>query len=179
MKRLFIAIDVPDWASEELTRLCVGQPDVRWANADQHHLTLRFIGDVEGHQHERIERVLAGVMAESFTLNIQGVGHFPPRGAPRTLWAGVEACQPLVTLRSRVDRAMVALGTEPAHRKWHPHITLGRLAYGGGSRAGRFFQDNALFQLEPFLVTSFSLYSSQLGSNGALHTIERTYPLAG
>ena len=105
--------------------------------------------------------------------------NYGPRGAPRTLWAGVEENSPLVALRNRVDRAVVDLGLEPAHRKWHPHITLGRVAYGGGSRAGRFFQDNAFFQLEPFLVTSFSLYSSLLRPNGAQHTIERTYPLAG
>ena len=59
----------------------------------------------------------------------------------------------------------------------------GNLTFGAGEAAqtarslGRFLAGNSLFATEPFLVSEFHLYSSQLTSRGAFHVVEASYPL--
>ena len=104
MTRLFVGIEMPEWVSEELSRLGGGIPGARWIPAENYHLTLRFIGDVDGYQYEQIEASLAGLVGESCTLALEGIGHFPPRGEAKTLWVGVEENESLNRLQRRVER---------------------------------------------------------------------------
>ena len=46
--RLFVAIDLPTGVKEQLRGICYGVPGANWLNEEQIHLTLRFIGEVEG-----------------------------------------------------------------------------------------------------------------------------------
>ena len=47
MPRVFVAIELPDWIKEELSRLCLfGLQSVKWVDPQQFHLSLRFIGEV-------------------------------------------------------------------------------------------------------------------------------------
>ena len=48
MYRLFVAIDLPPEIKKELGKICFGLPGAKWVPADQLHLTLRFIGEVDG-----------------------------------------------------------------------------------------------------------------------------------
>src|SRR3546814_13760364 len=48
MIRLFVAVSFPDDVRRSLAALCAGVPGARWANPDQFHLTLRFVGEVAG-----------------------------------------------------------------------------------------------------------------------------------
>ena len=180
MIRLFIGIEMPDWVSDELSRLGGGIPGARWVDSANHHLTLRFIGDVDGYQHDRIERSLGGIVLESFTLSIGGVGHFPPRGHAKVLWAGVDESDELNRLQRQIDRTLTSLQHKPEGRKWYPHVTLARLSSNGnGDRVRSFLQGNSLLRLEPFLVTSFQLYQSTLHPDGARYEVMRSYPLTG
>jgi len=179
MTRLFVGIEMPEWVTEELTRLGGGIPGARWVPSENLHLTLRFIGDVDGYQHEQIENALAGLVGESFTMTLQGIGHFPPRGEAKTLWTGVEENESLQRLQKRVERTIVSLKHRPDSRKWHPHVTLARLGGGGGHRVQSFLQAHSLIKLEPFLVTSFQLYESHLHPSGARYEVINSYRLSG
>ncbi len=48
MIRLFVALSFPEEIRQSLAALCAGVPGARWVNPDQFHLTLRFIGEVDG-----------------------------------------------------------------------------------------------------------------------------------
>jgi RNA 2',3'-cyclic 3'-phosphodiesterase len=179
MTRLFIGLEMPDWVSEELSRLSGGIPGARWMGDDNHHLTLRFVGDVDGYQHEQLENALSGLVGESFTLTLQDIGHFPPRGEAKILWTGVEENEALARLQRRIERIVVRLQFPPDSRKWHPHVTLARLGPGGGHRVQAFLQAHSLLKLEPFLVTSFQLYESHLHPTGSRYEVINSYPLSG
>jgi len=179
MIRLFVAIDLPPALRTILNTMGQGIPGARPVSEEQIHLTLRFIGEVEGHIARDIKEALTEVRATPFPLSIQGVGHFPPRGAPRVLWAGLLRSEELVLLRNRVERQLVACSLPPEQRKFAPHITIARLKDSPFRRVGDFLAGNSLFQSEEFLVESFTLYSTRLIKSGALHTVERQYPLAG
>jgi len=176
--RLFVAVDLPESVRRQLAGLCFGVPGAHWVAAEQIHLTLRFIGEVDGAMFRDVREALAGVRSGSFAMQVQGLGYFPPRQLPRILWAGVAKNEALVLLRNRVEATLVRCGLEPEGRKFAPHITLARLRETPLSRLTNFLAGNGLFTTEPFTVTEFHLYSSQVSAKGAMHQIEANYPLA-
>ena len=179
MIRLFVAIDIPDALRVTLQSMGRGIPGARPVSQDQIHLTLRFIGEVEGGLARDMQEALTEIRMPPFPLFIQGVGHFPPRGAPRVLWAGLPRSEELVLLRNRIERKLVACGLPPEQRKFAPHITIARLKDSPLRRVGEFLAGNSLFRSEEFPVEEFVLYSSRLIQSGAVHSVQRQYPLAG
>jgi len=177
MHRLFIAIDLPEEIKGNLGAISYGLPGARWVASEQVHLTLRFVGEVDGSMFEDIGHGLAGILGPSFSLTIKGLGFFPPRGQPRVLWAGLEASEDLKKLKGRVDGRLRELGLAPDGRKFSPHITLARLRGTPRTRLADFLAGYGLFSLPPFAVDEFHLYSSVLTPGGAVHQKEASYPL--
>lgn len=177
MYRLFVAIDLPADVKIELAAFCFGLPGARWVAADQLHLTLRFIGAVDGALFADIREGLATIEAAPFSFQLQGAGHFPPRGRPRVLWLGVQADERLLHLRNKVNAVLRRLGLEAEKRKFAPHITVARLQDTPRSRLATFLAANNLYQSREIAAVSFQLYSSLVTAKGAIHTLEAEYPL--
>ncbi|MCL2459214.1 MAG: RNA 2',3'-cyclic phosphodiesterase [Desulfobulbus sp.] len=176
-KRLFIAIDPPEEVREQLALLCCGLPAARWLPPYQLHITLCFIGEVDGATFLDIREALGGIIAVPFDLCVRGVGFFPPRGQPRVVWAGIERCEALMALQRKIVTLLFRMGIELENRKYTPHLTLARLQHTPAAKIGKYLVENALFAGGSFTVDRFVLYSSQLGRNGASHCAEQTYPL--
>lgn len=175
MIRLFVAVDIPEDLRGDISSICYGLPGAKWVTPDQLHLTLRFIGEVDGGVFREIRSVLENVKGQAFPLQIKGLGYFPPRKDPRVLWVGLEKSEALLQLRKKVDACLNSLGIESEKRKFSPHITLARLRKTPLVRLTNFLSGNNLFALPEFEVSVFYLYSSQLSSKGAIHTIEAEY----
>ncbi len=177
MIRLFTAVPIPGRINSFLHAMGRSLPGARAVAEDQIHITLRFIGEVEGGLFHDIREKLTGVTGKPFDLAIRGVGHFPPRGKPRILWAGLEPTDQLITLKRRIDAALIECGLPPDNRKFAPHVTFARLNNPPLNRLTNFLAGNAFLQFETFEVTCFNLYSSKLSPKGALHSLEASYPL--
>ncbi len=177
MPRLFVAIDIPEALCTFLHTMGRGIPGAKPVDTAQIHLTLRFIGEVDGGMAKDIKEALNDIHLPAFPLTVCGFGHFPPRKAPRVLWAGLAPSKELLHLRNRIERLLVACGLAAEQRKFSPHITIARLKNSPLKRIGEFLAGNALFRSEEFQVSTFVLYSSRLLKNGAAHTAERSYPL--
>lgn len=179
MPRLFVAIDPSAPVRDALARLSHGVPGAKWVAPEQFHLTLRFIGAVEGALYDEIVEALGDVEAPAFRLAFVGVGHFPPRGAPRVLWAGVNDGAAPGRLHDRIEARLRQLGVAPDRRGFAPHVTLARLKQASLARVRDYLALNGAFATEDFPVTAFQLYSSHLGAAGAVHRVEASYPLEG
>jgi 2'-5' RNA ligase len=177
MPRLFIAIDLPPVHRARIRSICTGIPGARWTPVAQIHLTLRFIGEVDFLLMQQISENLAEVRTEPLTLRIKGLGHFPPGRSPKVLWVGLENSARLLRLRKRLETALVQIGLEPERRKFAPHITLARFNTPPTKPLRDFLATNQLFELPPFPVQEFHLYSSRLTSSGAIHQLEASYPV--
>ena len=177
MYRLFVAIDLPPDIAAQLQEICYGVPGAKWVQPEQMHLTLRFIGEVDGGVFRDIKEGLAEVKSPSFALQVKGLGFFPPRKAPRVLWVGIAPVEQVSGLRNKIENRLLGMGLAPEGRKYSPHITLARLHDTPLSRVGRFLAGNGLFVTAEFPVSEFHLYSSALTSKGAVHTIETSYSL--
>ena len=178
MPRLFIAVDIPETIKKNLESMFFGIPGARWVSLDQLHLTVRFIGDVDGVMFLDIKDRLAEINISPFDIKMKGLGHFPPRGAPRIIWAGLEKSETLMFLRKKIDTALLQIGVTPEKRKFSPHITLARLKNTPPQKVARFLSGNGFFSQEPFQVEDFKLYSSTLTPKGAIHKVERIYSLS-
>lgn len=178
MVRLFVALDLPESAKSTLIRLCHGVPGAKWRRPDQLHLTLRFIGEVDGAMARDIADALGRIEAPAFDLNIRGVGHFGDARRLRVLWAGVDPQPALKRLQSKVARALQEVGLEAEHRKFHPHITLARLQGARMDDITRFECISGGYGAVPVTIDSFVLYSSYLSGEGAIYTPEAVYPLS-
>lgn len=180
MPRLFLALDLPDDIDFELQMACGGIQGARWQEPEQLHLTLHFLDEVDGRDMRALTSALDELDAPAFDLQLRGVGVFPPRGLPRTLWVGVAEPDPVRLLHRRCARIIDQIGLDRERRKYTPHVTLARF----GSRVseaevGAWVCDHALFSSRSFRVDHVHVYSSVLGQRGAKYQIETSHPLDG
>ena len=110
-QRLFVAIDLPEAVGASLERLCVGLPGARWTDPEQYHLTLRFIGEVDGLSADDIYEGLAEVDFEPFGPACMASG---TRREAKVLWAGVTPESSITPLRRAVDRVSTPQGSSGA-----------------------------------------------------------------
>src|SRR5260221_11049013 len=101
-----------------------GIPGAHWTDFDNFHVTLRFIGEVDGHGYDDVVAALGQVRAPGFALSLAGVDHFGKGEKARSLWIGVEKNPALLYLRERVEAALVRAALAPETRKYVPHETL-------------------------------------------------------
>lgn len=176
--RTFIAIELSDAIRQRLAeaqdRLRSSVAGVKWVEPENIHLSLKFLGEIE----PDLADLIAEAMAEAaqavppFEMRLVGLGAFPPRGAPRVLWAGIE--EPtgrLLDLQRRVEAALEALDFEREARGFSAHVTLGRVK--DPQRGPRSFhvseeQSRAEFGLQR--VEEIVLFQSELSPAGPTYT---------
>jgi 2'-5' RNA ligase len=174
--RLFVALALPDEVAGSLQFLQSGVPGARWSTRDQLHVTLRFIGDVDGPAATAVDDALSTVRAPAFHLILKDVGQFGGKN-PTALWAGVQANPALMHLQRKIESALQRAGLAPETRKYKPHVTLARLRGAPRSRVIAYLTEQALFTRSPFEARGFVLYSSHLTPNGSLYRAEKAYQL--
>lgn len=127
--RVFVGVPVGAAVAERISavRNEFGGEAVRWVPAENLHLTLKFLGDVEEAQVVSIRSALREALAGTagFGVTARGLGVFPDARRPRVLWMGLAAPE-LAQAAGQVDRALEPLGVERAATRFWPHATIGR-----------------------------------------------------
>lgn len=174
--RLFVGIDPPPAIKGELLALMEGVSGARWQTAEQLHLTVRFVGEVDGRQAEDIVAALSALRHPGFAARLEGVGVFDRRGRPESLWVGAQPQTALRALHDKADRAVQMAGVPPEGRAYLPHVTIARLNGGAGPIDG-FAATHGGFRSTPFRVEALTLYESHLGRTGAFYEAVERWPL--
>jgi RNA 2',3'-cyclic 3'-phosphodiesterase len=180
--RLFVAIPLPQTVLTQLDAL--RRPtwsDVRWEHPYDSHITLRFIGDVDQARYDVYQQALKTVQQRPFTLNLQGVGHFPAdasRGL-KVLWVGIVIPPALLTLQKTVSDLLEAQGLpKDKFEGYNPHVTLGRFKQNPAPDVlAEFLAQHHDFQTPPISVDSFVVYRSERAANGAMYQEFERFPL--
>lgn len=175
--RLFVALPLPEALRARLSALAAGLPGARWLPPENLHVTLRFIGEVDGGQARDIDAALAQLRAKSFPVTLAGVDRFGSGAKVRALWAGVEPSPGLKHLYQMIEQALHNAGLPPDGRKFKPHVTLARFKNNPGGRLPEYLAHHARFRGDTFQAEAFVLYSSFLSHTGAIYTEEAAYPL--
>ena len=176
--RVFVGLDLPAPLTTRLGLLKGGLPGARWVKPENMHVTLHFLGEVDGARLDDVDLALSGVMAEPFTLQLAGAGEFGGAKGPRVVWAGLAPSPALEQLHGRVAGALARFGVETEARRFVPHVTLAWLRDTPYERVAEFVTHHALLASDPWPVASLHLYSSHAGREGHDYRIEASYPFA-
>lgn len=177
MIRLFVALGLPEMVRQRLALVRAPLNGARWVPAENMHVTLRFIGNIDEPVANEIDDRLARIEAAPFELKLNGLGTFGSRGRVRTLWAGVERNPALEHLQTKVENACMRAGLPPEKRRFHAHVTLARCKDTLEDKVSGFVATYDGRDIPAVPVDEFVLYSSHTGRAGAIYTPEATYPL--
>jgi RNA 2',3'-cyclic 3'-phosphodiesterase len=178
--RTFIAIDL----GKSIRDRCLALQDtlahqgaeVKWVEAENLHLTLLFLGEVEDRELPALCQAVADCCAQqpAFTLSIESVGCFPNPRRPRIVWVGVGAGRDEVTtLHDALEPPLLKLGCyRREERSYTPHVTLGRIR---GERSndslGQALTRQAKWRGGEVAVREIKVLSSELTPQGPIYTV--------
>jgi len=182
--RLFVAVELPEAIRREVagraSRVARTLPPAKWLRAEALHVTLAFLGEVDGASAAPLASALAEAVAPlaPFPARIAGAGAFPPRGGARVLWLGLEPPAPLVALAGAVRGAIAGCGLPFDEKPFRAHLTVARCRAPFRERereaAVRALAAGEALELR---VERVGLIESRLGSAGADYTTLAEAPL--
>jgi 2'-5' RNA ligase len=178
--RTFLAVDLGKplrdrcvALQESLARSAAG---VKWVEAENIHVTLLFLGEVDERAVIDVCRAAAETCGrfDRFPLSVETVGCFPNPRRPRVVWAGVGAGGPeLVALHDALEPPLLALGCyRREERQYTPHITLGRVrGDGGAGELAAALQRKAGWRGGETEVREVLVMSSELTPQGPIYAV--------
>lgn len=182
--RLFVALDVPEEIHDALAALirrfesiCRG---ARWIRAENLHVTLKFIGEVEEAKLPAIEASLSQVNSrDPFEIEFHHFGFFPNERRPRVFWVGMESGPSMAELSAEIDSNLQPLGVPHEEKDFQPHLTLARFnTLDGFSKLREVVSGLAEQEFGKTTAREFHLYQSVLKRGGAEYTRLATFPFA-
>jgi 2'-5' RNA ligase len=184
--RTFIAIELPSGLRQRIhdstKPLRDVARDVKWVDAANLHITLKFLGRTPESLIPKLEEMLNRAVQgyQAFDMSFAGVGSFPSgKRPPRVVWVGVEAPQEISAIHRDVESAMVTMDFEADNRPFSPHLTIGRVKHpprGGLLRREMESMGGAVFG--DMKVNGISLMKSTLKPSGAVYERLFFIPLA-
>jgi 2'-5' RNA ligase len=190
--RCFIAVDVGDAVRREVTRVVTTltgkleavktPPKVVWVKPAALHVTVRFLGEIEPVDVERLQDVLApAIPIAPFEIEWRGIGTFPNNKHPRALWIGVvNGAAPLAQLEAEVSRRLAGGSVADLDdRPFLAHLTVGRVKMAGAGVDWPKLLHAVELKRVMTIVDRVTLYRSELSRGGPHYTGLVSAPLSG
>jgi RNA 2',3'-cyclic 3'-phosphodiesterase len=184
MKRTFIGlkIDINPVLTKLLSDLkrILHSENLKWADQNNLHLTLRFLGDTDDSQLSNIYKELEILIPRysEFTLEIKGLGTFGKISAPKILWTGINMQKGAYDLVADIEEIVCRKGFVSESKPYTPHLTLCRIKslknpYRLTDLVDQYKQTHFFTQQ----IEEIILYESVLKSFGAVYVPLRTFRL--
>lgn len=176
MPRLFTGLEIPAGLAIELSLARGGISGARWIDVENYHITLRFIGDIDGATARDIYANLAEIERRPLTVTLEGLSAFGG-SKPSAIIVKVKPTQPLLDLQMEQERLIRRAGVPPESRKFTPHITLARLRGASSFGVADYLSLRGFFPARQFEAKRFVLFSSRNSTGGGPYIVEAAYPL--
>jgi len=187
--RLFVALEIPSAVRDNLAALidelraadaAATKNKARWMRAENLHVTLKFIGNVDARKLDAIRAALGEVSAGgAVELRFRGVGFFPNEKRPRVLWAGIVASANLAPLAAELEARLEKLGIPRETREFAPHLTLARFDPPGISeKLQSAARENTAREFGAVSTGEFHLFESKTRPTGAEYTRLSSFSIA-
>ena len=178
--RAFIAVEIDEPNKQKICGLISGlkksEADAKWITEDQMHLTLKFLGNTDKSEIQKISDALSDIADNfnSFKINFSEIGAFPNMNRPAVIWLGIDkGAGILKMLNEKIETALEKIGFRQENREFKPHLTLARIrspkntpnlikliketSFNSGDNDSR--------------INKLALFQSALNPKGAVHTI--------
>lgn len=176
--RTFVAVEISKpirtRAAELIAALDGTAAEVKWVDPHNLHLTLKFLGEVHHREVAEVCRAVQQATAKlaPFKLEVQGAGAFPNPARPRTVWIGTgEGKEEMVQLHDHIESELFELGHREEHRRFQPHLTIGRVRGGGMgiTELGTRVKEHIDFPVGTMKVEKVTVFSSKLTADGPIY----------
>ena len=180
--RTFVAVDVSDavrrYAESLKDELAACLSGIHWTRRDNLHLTLKFLGDVPETELAGVCSAVRDAVCQQDPLEIEcgGLGAFPDEQRPRTLWVGIrQGEESLRTLQGLIDKNLTEYGFPPERRRFHGHLTIGRISRRDGLAADQLAEVEDIIKREQdaegvmMMVEEVITFSSFLNPEGRVY----------
>ena len=171
--RTFLALELPQTVRNKLSahaELISGYDklqQIRWLSKENYYLTLAFLGNIEyvliSSLQLQLEQNLRYNIAVPFRFS--EITPLPFSGTPKIAAAMLVRSDELMQLQHNTAKCVRAFGISLEHRRFTPHVTLGRLK--SRNRKSLAFQPHQLF-LEG-VSEKVVIYQSELTPKGAVY----------
>jgi 2'-5' RNA ligase len=187
--RVFVAVDVGDAVRREAARVVSAlqmkleaaktPPKVVWVKPAALHVTIRFLGEVEPAEVERITPLLAPpILLAPFDVQWRGIGTFPNNRHPRALWLGViHGAAQLAAIEAEISKRLAGAAVDLDDRALLPHLTLGRVKMAGAGVDWPKVLQSAEVKNATSFIDRVTLYLSKLSQHGPHYTELVSAPL--
>ena len=187
--RVFVGVNIGDAVRREATRVVNAlamqleaaktPPRVVWVKPAALHVTIRFLGEVELDEVERLKQLLAPpIPVAPFDIAWRGIGTFPNHRHPRALWLGVTSGGPqLAAIEAEISRRVAGAVVQLDDRALLPHLTLGRVKMPGAGIDWPKVLQACEVRHATSHVDRVSLYQSKLSQYGPNYTELVSAPL--
>lgn len=177
MLRLFTGLEIPPEVAQQLGLYRGGLPGARWVEPPDHHVTLRFLGDIDHAVAEDVHALLDEARPRApIAITLEGLASFGG-DRPRAVYAAVAPSPDLVDLQAEHERIARRAGLEPERRKFTPHVTLARLGrHASPGAVAQYLTQMGIFPRIGFTATRAVLFSARESRGGGPYVIEAAYP---
>lgn len=183
--RTFIALKLP----EQLTSLLESTQQklmeygfkVRWVRPENIHLTVKFLGDIQISDVDRISAVISESVRnfQPFSFYTKGLGVFPGIRRPRVIWVGLGGeVDQISGFQHHLDQSLSAIGYPKEKRPFQGHLTLGR--FKGSVHSGKLAEvlnSQSGFVSDTVTIDRVTLFKSDLKPSGAVYSELASIPL--
>ena len=162
MPRLFTGLELPAGVVGQLALMRGGVAGARWLKPEDHHITLRFIGDIDAGAARDVDETLSDIRRPKPLVRFEGLSWFGG-GKPRAIVAKVQAEPALMDLQAEQERRLRRIGIEPETRKYTPHVTLARVRGASQAAVANYLAARGALVADSFTAERFVLYSARDG----------------
>ncbi|MBI4152876.1 RNA 2',3'-cyclic phosphodiesterase [Candidatus Woesearchaeota archaeon] len=180
MKRLFVGISLPEEVKEKIAIFSKAvketEGEFRFVSAENLHITLSFVGDVEEGNIIFIVEKLISALAHHETIKIAvvGSGVFPAVERINVVWVGLKNG----ALTDLIKKINATLSINAGHEEETPHVTIARVKSGKNKQKIReVVEQFKQFDFGTFVADKITLYESELTSAGPVYHIVKEVEL--
>jgi len=174
--RLFIASplthEVEEFLAEIIFDLKQKRGRVKWVDANNIHLTLKFLGETDENKVDSIISAIKRISVKHKKIDslVDKIGVFPNLNRPRVIWAGLAESVELLKLLARdIENNMADIGFEKEKRPFKSHLTLGRVKEDSGLYELKEAIKSYIIEPQPITFDKIVLFKSTLTRSGPIY----------
>ena len=158
--RLFIAIDFNELKDYFLELQKLLPKNAKLSLTKSFHLTLKFLGEVQPNNVEKIIENLQNIKFQQFNVFLDSIGIFPTENYIRVVWIGLQPEEKVLGLQKSVDDCLKGLFKK--EKDFKAHITLARVKFPEDKKAfveelKRIKVDNKKIEIKDFRLVKSTL----------------------
>lgn len=165
--RLFIAIGF-DGLKDYFLELQKQLPkNARLGLTKSFHITLKFLGEVQPNNVEKIDDALKNIKFKHFSVHLDSIGIFPTENYIRVVWVGLKPESEILELQKQIDESLKQLFKK--ENDFKAHITIARVKYPENKKS--FVEEIKKINVESkkIEVKDFRLVKSTLAPKGPVY----------